>query len=370
VSVINRMLQELDRRSAIPPAGTSASVVRPVHGAARHEWFWRSIAVLMLVAVGWIGWVAYQIMWPREALVTPLAYTAAEQARVKIGQMKTAPKPKPEAPPPAPITPPVVTPAPPPEPVAPVAAAPVLAPEPQRTPATPAPGAKAPAALPKLPASTLNALNLPPARVLGHQAGKVERRDRQAVPGDAAEREFRRAVGLLKQGRGPEAEAGFAAALAHDAGHRGARQALVALALERGNLDAGRRLLEDGLARDAAQPEFAMTLARIHVERKDYPHAITVLDASLGSASGNADYHVLHGAVLQRAGDHPRAATAYRTALDTQAANAHAWIGLGISLEALKQRPEAADAFRRALAAGPGNDDLRTFAEQRIRALR
>jgi tetratricopeptide (TPR) repeat protein len=87
-------------------------------------------------------------------------------------------------------------------------------------------------------------------------------------------------------------------------------------------------------------------------------------------AGANPDYHLLHGAVLQRAGDHGRSAGAYRAALDTQAGNAQAWIGLGISLEALKQRPEAAEAFRRALVAGLGNDDLRQFAEQRIRALR
>ena len=48
----------------------------------------------------------------------------------------------------------------------------------------------------------------------------------------------------------------------------------------------------------------------------------------------------------------------------------NAWIGLGISLEALERRPEAAEAFRRALAAGPANDDLKGYAEQRIRALR
>ncbi len=386
MSVINRMRQELDRRSAIPAAGPSAaSAVRPVHGATRHEWFWRTIAVLMITAVAWTGWVAYQIMWPREDLATPLAFKAAEDARVRTGQMKRAQKPKPAEP----AVPPVVAASPsPPEPAAPAASAPVAsapaqpvqAPPAAKEPAAPpppkpAPIAKAPEpvkapAQPRLPASTLHALDLPPAKVLALQPKRVERRDRQTGPEELAEREFRRAVDLMKRGRGPEAEAGFAAALAQDAGHRGARQALVALALERGNLEAGRRLLEEGLTRDAAQPEFAMTLARIYAERRDYPHAIAVLDASLGAAGVNADYHLLHGAVLQRAGDHDRAAGAYRAALETQAANAQAWIGLGISLEALKQRPDAAEAFRRALVAGPVNADLKVFAEQRLRALR
>jgi hypothetical protein len=53
-----------------------------------------------------------------------------------------------------------------------------------------------------------------------------------------------------------------------------------------------------------------------------------------------------------------------------QAKTPQAWIGLGISLEALEKRPEAAEAFKRALAAGPVSTDVRTFAEQRIRALR
>jgi hypothetical protein len=47
-----------------------------------------------------------------------------------------------------------------------------------------------------------------------------------------------------------------------------------------------------------------------------------------------------------------------------------AWVGLGISYEQLGKRPEAAEAFRRSLAAGPLSSELKTFAEQRIRALR
>jgi len=74
--------------------------------------------------------------------------------------------------------------------------------------------------------------------------------------------------------------------------------------------------------------------------------------------------------VLQRLGRHAEAADAYRAALGAQRATPHAWMGLGISLEALQQKPEAAQAFRNALASGPVSGELRTFAEQRIRALR
>jgi MSHA biogenesis protein MshN len=74
--------------------------------------------------------------------------------------------------------------------------------------------------------------------------------------------------------------------------------------------------------------------------------------------------------VLQRLGRHAEAAEAYRSGLAIQSSIPQAWLGLGISLEALQQRAAAADAFRSALAAGPVSPELRSFAEQRIRALR
>ena len=54
----------------------------------------------------------------------------------------------------------------------------------------------------------------------------------------------------------------------------------------------------------------------------------------------------------------------------TRATLPQAWVGLGISYEQLGKRPEAAEAFRRSLAAGELSAELKTFAEQRIRALR
>jgi len=82
------------------------------------------------------------------------------------------------------------------------------------------------------------------------------------------------------------------------------------------------------------------------------------------------EFHVLRGTLLQRLGRHAEAAEAYQTALQARSSIPQAWVGLGISLEALQRRPEAADAFRRALLAGPVSAEVKTFTEQRIRALR
>jgi TolA-binding protein len=280
VSVINKMLQELDRRDALssPNAEAPPRQVRAVEAARGREWFWRIVGTLMLAAVAWVGWVAYQLQ-PR-LMVTEKALKAADEARANGARALAVPPqpaqtvqavpppaavPTPQAPPPAAIA---TEPKPAPE-IAPVAKeesrAVVSAPVPPKKTAAPRRSTKS------APSDILLALNLPPARVLPHfpQKTNVQRRERTSAS-DRAEREFRLAVELLKQGRASEAEDGFVAGLAQDPSHHGARQALVALNLERGQLEPARRLLQDGLAPDPAQPDFAFALARILIERRSW----------------------------------------------------------------------------------------------------
>ena len=83
-------------------------------------------------------------------------------------------------------------------------------------------------------------------------------------------------------------------------------------------------------------------------------------------------YHLGDGQILRGSSGsfYHRGVHAYRTALGVQSSIPQAWLGLGISLEALQQRAAAAEAFKNALAAGPVSAEVRTFAEQRIKALR
>lgn len=372
MSLINKVLQDLDKRQAASGSERQArSTVRTVPaGSAGHEWFWRSIAFLVLIALGWVGWVAYQIQ-PRP-IATELAHEAADRA-AKRPPPAVAQTPAPVVQPPAASVPqkpagepqaPATAATAPPQPEAlrfaysietPIG---THAPKPEAKPsAEPAPK---PEAKPKLEAK-----KNPP-------AGKprFERRDVAMTPAEKAETDFRRGVDLLKRGRATEAEAAFRSALSADSSHRAARQALVALRMERGDLGEASRLLRETLAVDASQPDFAVALARIQVERGNLLDALAVLDNAAAASDGYGELHVLRGTVLQRLGRHAQAADAYRSALRAQAGTPQAWLGLGISLEALEKRPEAAQAFRNALASGPVSSEVRTFAEQRIQALR
>jgi len=366
MSLINKMLQDLDRRQALAGA-TDASVVQVRALAEGHrggrEWLWRIVAVLLTLGLGWVIWVGYQLL--PKPLVTGVGLRAASEAQTRPIPAQPAPPPAPSvtAPPPAPA--PVVEPTPP----VPTEAQPVPPPETLRlareieTPvhepgaAGREPATKEPAKAPKLAAA-----------VPGLAKGTVDKRDRVHSAAETAEAQFRRAAVLLNQGRLSEAEDQLAGALRVDPSHAAARQTYVAMLLEQHRVEAARRLLQETLAVNAAQPAFAVALARIYTEQRDYPNALEVLDKA-GPEARNAEFQAMRGAVLQRLGRHLEAVQAYQNAIGLAPQPGTTWVGLAISLETLGRRPEAAQAYRRALDAGSLAAEAREYAESRARAL-
>lgn len=359
MSVINKMLQELDRRHA--PVGAPGHARHPEVRAVqarpgRQEWFWRVVAALMLVAAAWAIWVIYQLQ-PR-SLATELAFQSAQgsprQASAGIAQAVAAPaSPMPDQAAPAPER----------------LAAPMetlrlaltidtpLAPRPAARPAA----TKVPEAAPRKPRSVpAVAAPVPP---------RIEKRDRERAPVERAESEFRRAALLLERGRVADAEDALRSALEADPSHRPARQTLIALHIEQGRIEDARRHLQEGLVLHPGYAPFSVALARIYVDRGEHLPALDVLDSARSGGQDSADYHAMRGAVLLRIGRHAEAAEAYRAALNVGAQTGASWIGLGVSLDAAGRGAEAAEAFRRGIASGALTDDLRAYAEQRIRQL-
>lgn len=370
MSIINKMLQELDRRHAgANPQGQSRHPEVRAMAAPRsgHEWFWRSVALLMLIAAGWTVWVVFQLQ-PR-SVATELAYRASENSRrLALIAPVTAAAPAPVA---APAS------------VAPVIAVPKPAPEKLVAPIeilrlaltidTPlAPRARQ--SMKSGPAgSGVSQFDAPPVKSAGATVGtasRVEKRDRAGVPGERGEAEYRRAASLLNAGRIADAEEALLAALAADHAQQAARQTLIALYIEQQRIEDARRHLQEGLAVNPAYAPFAVALARIHFDRRNYTGALGVLDQARAAGKGSADFHALRGAVLQRLSRHGEAADAYRQALGSGAQAGASWVGLGISLEALDRRPEAAEAFRRGIATGTLGGELLAYAEQRALQLR
>ena len=110
VSVINKMLRDLDRRRALPESASADPSVRVVPQVRRSDAFWITMGIEAVVAIGALIWVIYELQ-PRP-LATPLALARpAVPPPAPIAAIKPAP-PAPAAPPkesaPAAAPPPVV----------------------------------------------------------------------------------------------------------------------------------------------------------------------------------------------------------------------------------------------------------------------
>jgi MSHA biogenesis protein MshN len=215
----------------------------------------------------------------------------------------------------------------------------------------------------------------PPKSVAGLPSPKaqgpasIDKQMHPSTPAERGESEFRKASGLLNQGRVAEAVDTYKSAVQQDPGHAAARQALVGLLLESRRIDEAQQFLQEGLSLSPDRSAYAILLARIQVERGDLQGAHDLLSRHAGNAANNADYHAFDAAVLQRLGRHKEAVAAYQEALTLAPRAGVWWMGLGISLQADTRGAEALDAFRRAKAAGGLSPDLISFVDQRMKQL-
>jgi len=386
MSLINRMLRDLDRRDAAAGGmeatapGALAEHVRPVYGwAMSSDYFWRTAVILMLIALAWIGWMVWQ------SLHRPASADFLDRL-----QREKMSEPKAEAPPPAPVPPATVAAAAPVASVAVAAAAvpraaavsaekPTQAETPSRAPASTAPGQqRAPRRAPARARKSESVAQVRPveaaptrepvAAVESADSGKIDRRANNNAR-DSAENEFRKAVNLVDRGRIAEAMDGFRGALEIDPRHEASRQTLVALLLEGKRVDEAAVLLERGLALNAGNSGFAMLLARISVERGDIPGALALLQKHAAPADRNPDYHAFAAALYQRLDRHREALEQYQRALALAPAAGVWWVGMGISLQASQRPKEALAAFTRARSTGNLSPDLSVFVEQRLKQL-
>jgi len=186
-------------------------------------------------------------------------------------------------------------------------------------------------------------------------------------PQQKAENEYRRALVKLQDARISEAMAGLERALELDPRHEAARQTLVSLLVESGRNAEAIHHLALATSLDPRQSSMAMLLARLQLENGG--NALETLQRSLPYAETNAEYRAVMAGILQRAGRHKEAAEHYQAAVRLQPANAIWWMGLGISLQAEKRNAEAKAAFQRAAESGRLAPELQSFVERRLQQL-
>ena len=344
MSLINKMLQDLDARGTPDGRGDAAgirSVPERERGVSRALVF-GGAAGLTAAAIA-LGWV----YWKRPAVPPVLVDVASTPVTV----------PAPVAVAPVPV---VVAPA-----------APVVAAEPepvfQAGEVAPAPARERPAELRRIMEKAARPAAAPVVKTPAPAASERILGGKQVTPQQRVDNEYRRALGQLQDGRVSDAMLALQQTLQLDPRHQGARETLVRLLLEAQRPDDAARQLQLSLALDAKQPAQAMMLARLQLDKANGgAAALDTLMRSLPHAADNGDYRAFLAAVLQREQRYREAAEHYQLALQTAPDNSVWWMGLGIALQADNHPVQARQAFERAKGLQTLSPQLQAFVERKL----
>ncbi|HXA47724.1 MAG TPA: tetratricopeptide repeat protein [Burkholderiaceae bacterium] len=198
---------------------------------------------------------------------------------------------------------------------------------------------------------------------------KLTKEVKELTPSQRAENDYRQAATALQSGRNADAISDLEQALQLDSHHAAARQMLVGVLLQAKRQDEAVRRAQEGLAQDPAQIGLAMILARVQVEQNDLKSALATLEQTLSYAQDRADYQAFFAALLQRDKRHKDAIDHYVIAIGKNPQNGIWWLGLGNSLQAENRLPEAKEAFNRAKASNSLTPELLAFVNQKLAQL-
>lgn len=387
MSVINTMLQDLDKRNG-RPGGEAATgdAVRSVKPES--PWQLGRNALLLIVAVVGAALLAGVWWWLQQRSVVATAGSRSLAAAPTA--IATSPPLAAVAPNSAVASAPVVA------AVASVVAVPVAKAE------TAAPGAAVPvpvaaasastpaatvvaamtkaeapvAPLPSLTSGTLKPTERVEAVVLAPAQPKAAAIDPKATGGKSyspvqvTANLMSEASLLERQGRPDEAKALLQRLLVTNPLDSAARQMLVQLQLDAGQIEAARLVLAEGQRLHPEQSYFSVALARLRVDSGDVNGAIQILETGRTAAGDAPQYRAFLAALLVQTGRYDEAVQHYLVALRSDPANGSWLIGVGVALEGVGKLADAAEAYRRADSAANLTPELINFLNERLTRLK
>jgi MSHA biogenesis protein MshN len=177
---------------------------------------------------------------------------------------------------------------------------------------------------------------------------------------------YRQATELAASGHSSQSIDKALEALRSEPDHVAARQLAAVLLFEKKRFDEAGTVLREGLQRKPREPQLGYLLARLLVESGDLEGALAVLSQADGL---NADGHGLRAGILARLARYADAAKAYEAAVRLDPENASWWLGLGVALDAEGNTTTAKQAFQRARAIGTLNGELLGFLDNKLASM-
>ena len=177
------------------------------------------------------------------------------------------------------------------------------------------------------------------------------------------------AVMLDRQGHQEDAKVPLQRALAANPLDVQARQMLIQLQLDTGQVEKAGALVAEGQRLLPEQPNFTLMLARLKVDGGDVSGAIQLLEAGRAAARSEPQYHAFLAALLLRAERYGEAMEHYLVALRSDPANANWLVGVGVAFEGVGKHADAAEAYRRADGAANLTPEMVNFLSERLARL-
>lgn len=368
MSVINRMLRDLDARAASEKerAGLPGHL-RTLPAAPRRS----SNGWLLLLAGAALGGVlAGGLLWSPSKEATVGQPAVAPAPTIAPAALARPPASDPSALPlaavlipldaPAPLPLPTPAPAALPEPdidsmklslqisrvPASVVDPPVAAPV-RLAPAVDRQAAGNPAAAP--PTAPLAAVAAQPVATVAPQ---IDKRGKTDTAGEQAEAAYRLAMQAVQRGDTATALPHFQRALQLEPTLAHARQGYLAVLVAARRWEVAQQVAAAGLALDPTHTGWATLSARLQVEHDAPADAAATLARYAAHAAQDADFQALYAVVLHKLQRPAEAVERYRAALQLRGGEWRWWFGLGLALEAVGDAPAARAAFAQAQGSG------------------
>lgn len=178
-----------------------------------------------------------------------------------------------------------------------------------------------------------------------------------------AEQSLRKAHDLLEQGRDAAALDTALQALKLDPMNAQARRFATSLSLDQKLVEQAQILIDDGLKQDPNDGELSFLKARqLALQGQSEP----ALDVLRTIDRPTPEMQGLQAGLLARTGQYAPAVVAYGQALKQRPNNATWWLGLGVALQAQGQSAVAKEAFGRARRLGTLSADVQAWLEQQM----
>lgn len=184
-----------------------------------------------------------------------------------------------------------------------------------------------------------------------------------------AQQHYLDGTAMVGKGRIAEGEDELLKALSLAPDHHQARLTLAGLLIQQGRLTQSQETLRQGLALAPNHAPYARLLARLLMETGDLPQALLVLEDARMAGSGDPQYLAFLAQLYQRSGRHAEAVENYIQALSLAPGRGEWWLGMGISYEALGKTDKALQTYLRAQLNTNLSEALRQYILQRLATL-